>query len=42
MIILYVELPDYRDKAINILNRIIEFENDDDNDFLWGKLFEKD
>ena len=42
MIILYVELPDYRDKAINILNKIIELENDDDNDFLWGKLFEKD
>lgn len=42
MIILYVELPDYRDKAINILNTIIELENDDDNDFLWGKLFEKD
>ena len=42
MIILYVELPDYRDKAINILNKIIELENNDDNDFLWGKLFEKD
>lgn len=42
MIILYVELPDYRDKAINILNKIIELKNDDDNDFLWGKLFEKD
>ena len=42
MIILYVEVPQYREKAIALLSQLIDLENDIDNQFLWEKLFRED
>lgn len=39
MIIIYLGLIEYKEKAKDLLNRIILIENDADNDFLWGRLF---
>lgn len=39
MIIIYFSFPDYKQKAKDLLNRIIHIESDVDNDFLWGRLF---
>lgn len=39
MTITYFGIPQYRGKAKDLLEKIIQVEDDEDNEFLWGRLF---
>lgn len=41
MAITYFGIPQYRGKAKDLLEKIIQVEDDADNDFLWGRLFKE-
>lgn len=42
MIIVYVSVDKHRKKAISLLNKMIELENDKDIAFIWSKLLRRD
>lgn len=39
MIIIYFNVPDYKEKSKALLEQIIMIEDDEDNEFVWGRLF---